>query len=1063
MLDLTYTFLSLEFSGLVVALALLGLGLLLFRSSRSLVKWAGGAIGVVAVVLSVGAISHLVRVSQIDDRFPAPGEMVDLDGHRVHVLAEGPEEGPAVVWFAGGYIGGLGFHQHHAALRNEVRSILIDRAGTGWSEAGPFPRTTKVQAEEVIEVLKRTGEKGPFIFAGHSFGGLLAINVARRWPEQTAAVVMMDATPLDVIFYGLDKDGLRAISNVGLIMTLQRIFGFYRSADPVGPDGSDDVEFTNPMGVMQYISARARFGVAVSSAFEELTPEGLIDRAYDSVVFDGELGDTPLYLVAPKDEDPETQPYAEMVAGGAGPEADRFVAFLKATRERYLAASDRSQRIVAPPGTGHNFVYEDPEFVVETVRRVVADAKAELDEYRSLTTEWPGPYGGVPPVNLATPENLERAAMKAIGDKRTEVEIIAENRSPADFENTILALEASGLALARVRQLLGIFTSTSSNPKIAGVQSRVAPLVAKLEDEVSHNERLFARVKAVHENLPGSAPDADGRRLVEVTYERMLRAGADLSADEKAQLKDINAKLAAAVARFGQNANQDEARLVVFVDDAAELKGLPAAQLAAAKAAAESRDRPDSWAIPITRPSVWPVLTNVESRAVREKVWRKWVTRGGNDGELDNGPVMTEILRLRGQKAKLLGYPSFAHYQTSARMVGTPEVAMDMMQRTWDALIEPTRKSIADMQAIVDAEGGEFELQAWDRLYYDEKLKQQRFEFNSADILPYFSLENVVDAMTWAATQVYEFEFREIDDIPTVSPDIRVFEVLRGGEVVGVIWMDLFARLGKGPASWAAEYRTAEDFRGKEIPLVVLHSAAQKPVDGGAVLVDWPRANVIFHEFGHTLQTLSNRAIYPSLGVLHVPWDFIEVPSLLNERWFMTDEVISRFLRHHETNAPMPQDLRDKLRRSLSYDRVFSATQNYLGGAIVDMRLHLLADGREIDAEAVEAEVVSELDMPPAIDLILYVPHAFHTFSPQYAAGVYTYLWSDAIAADLAEAFVEAPDGFYDLNVARRYRDTILDIGNMRPVEDSFREFRGRDPDPDALLRRFGLLEANGE
>ena len=1058
MLDATYTFLSNDYSGLVIAIILLVIGVLITRVTRGTGwKWLGRGVSLVAIVLAVGAITHIYRVSQIDKRFPAPGNMVDLGNHKIHVLTEGPKEGPAIVWFAGGHIGGLGFYQHHAALRDEVRSILIDRPGTGWSDAGPFPRTTAKQAEEVISVLQRSGEEGPFIFAGHSFGGLLAINVARRWPEKTAAVVMMDATPPDVIMYGLDKEGLRGFAKSGYRMTLMHIFGLYRSTNPVDSEGNDDVNYTNPMGVMSYQWTKARFGVAASSAFEELTPEGLEDRAFDTIILDGELGDIPLYLVAPKDGDPQTEPYAQMIAGGPGPRAERFVQFLKSTREQYLNASTNSTRVVAPDGTGHNFIYEDIPFTVETMRDVVADVKSAEAEYRRLTTEWPGPYGGVPPVDQATPDAMERAFNRAIREKRGEINAIANNDEPATFANTVLPLEASGLALARIQQLFGIFSTTATNEDIAAVQGRVAPVTAVLADEAAHNATLFARLKEVYDGLPESAPDADGRRLVEVHYQDMLRRGAALSAAEKAQLKKLNADLAALVTKFGQNANRDEAQLVVFVEDAKSLDGLPPPQLAAAKAAAEARGQPEQWAIPISRPTVWPLLTHVHNRALREEVWRKWVTRGGNDGELDNGPVMTEILRLRGEKAKLLGYPNFAAYQTSARMVGTPEVAMKMMLDTWDALMEPTTEAIAAMQAIADSEGTDFELQPWDKLYYEAKLKAKQFNFNAAEVLPYFSLDNIVKAMTWSATQVYGFEFREVKNFPVVSDDIRVFEVHRDGALVGAIWMDLFARQGKGPASWAAEYRTAEDFRGKQLPLVVLHSAAQKPADGGPILVDWPRANVIFHEFGHTLQTLSNATRYPSLGALRVPWDFIEVPSLLHERWMMTDAVIDQFLVHHETGEPMPRDLRQTLIDSLNYDRVFSATLNYLGGAIVDMRLHLLADGQVIDAEAVEAQVIKELNMPQAIDLILYAPHAFHTFSPQYAAGVYTYLWSDVLAANIAEKFQEAPGGFYDKPLAKRYRETLLDIGNTRPVDEAYREFLGGEPDPWALLRRFGI------
>ncbi|MGH8035906.1 MAG: M3 family metallopeptidase, partial [Lysobacterales bacterium] len=272
------------------------------------------------------------------------------------------------------------------------------------------------------------------------------------------------------------------------------------------------------------------------------------------------------------------------------------------------------------------------------------------------------------------------------------------------------------------------------------------------------------------------------------------------------------------------------------------------------------------------------------------------------------------------------------------------------------------------------------------------------------------------------------------------------------------LWVDLFQRAGKGPASWAAQYRSAEKFRGQVLPLVALHSAVPQPLNDEPALVPWERANVIFHEFGHALHMLSNDATYPSLGSLYVPWDFIEVPSLLNERWLMDRKLLKRFARHYQTGEPMPDEMIDRIQQAAEYDRVFSASLNYLGSAMVDMRLHLLADGRDINAMAEEQSILQELELPPATDLVLYVPHAFHTFSEQYAAGVYTYLWSDVIAADIAEAFLKSPGGLYDQSVANRYFSTILSAGNTLPAAEEFRNFRGRDPDPNALLRRFNLV-----
>ena len=1062
MLDATYAFLSLEYSGLIIAIAILGVAFaVVARAQSNSIKWLGRLIGLTGVVLAVGAISHLVRVSQIDENIPPPGTMVDLGGYKVHVLAEGPDDGPTIVWFAGGYIGGLGHYADHVALRDEVRSILIDRPGTGWSEAGPFPRTTAVQAEEMMAVLDELGESGPFIFAGHSFGGLLAANIARRYPDRTAAVVLMDATPLDVIVYGLDKTTLRSFSTIGLRHSLRLIFGLYRSPLPLDADGNVDVALSQPMRVRAYVENRARMGVASASAFEELTPEGLDDRAFETMLFAGELGDMPLYLIAPG-KDASTALYAQMVAENAE-EGDRFVRFLQATRERYLDMSNNSTRIYAPEGTGHNFIYERPDFLPEAMRRIVAEVNAasaaRAGDYAQLTTQWPGPFGGLPPVELATPDKLWSAYQRAAAEKRDEMASIGVNIEPATFENTILAFESSGLALERLDKLFGIFATTTDTPGIREIAPKVAALRQEIDDEILFDRRLFERVQAVHSALPMSAPSNEAIRLTNVIHDRFVRGGAALSEGQQAELKAINARLAELRTRFAQNVMADERSLGVIVRDRQRLDGLTDTQIGAARSLAEARGINGAWVIAINRPSVWPVLTNVHSRSLREEVWRTWVTRGGNEGPNNNAPVVNEILKLRGEKARIYGYPTFAHWQTEARMAGTPDTAMDLMLQTWELLREPTRKEIEDLQAIADAEGADFELQPWDRLYYAEKYRQQNFNLDADDIKPYMALQNVVDAMFWTAGEVYGFEFQALPDVATVSPDIDVYAVSRDGEDIGVLWVDLFSRPGKSPSSYAGEYRTQETFRGKVLPLVALHSAVTPPTGDEPVLVDWERANVIFHEFGHTLQTLSNTASYPSLGALRAPWDFIEVPALLHERWFMDETVFKQFARHHETGEPIPDELYDRIIAARKYDRVFGASYNYIGAAIVDMRLHLLADGRDIDAMAVERQVLDEVGLPEAYDLVLHVPHAFHTFTAQYAAGVYTYLWSDVIAADIAEAFLESPDSLYDKETAQRYRELILEPGNAVDVADAFREFRGREPDPAAFMRRFDLLD----
>lgn len=685
-------------------------------------------------------------------------------------------------------------------------------------------------------------------------------------------------------------------------------------------------------------------------------------------------------------------------------------------------------------------------------------AAGDGDDLAELTTNWPGPYGGLPPVDQVTPARLEAAYRQAVEVKRRQIRAITSTRQRPTFQNTILPLEASGKALERVRALLDIRTSTASTEDIRSVAARVTPLGAGLDDEIAHDTRLFSRVEAVFAGLPDSAPTPEARRLVQVLRDDMVFRGAELPVQQKARLQQINEQLAALSARFDQNVAREEESLAVFVPDETQLKGLSEAQRQAAKVAAKSRGHADEWAIPIQRPTVWPVLTRADSRALREQVFRLWITRGDHRGQYDNAPVMKDILRLRGEKAKVLGYPSYAHLATSRRMAGTPEVALEMMQRAWDLLLPKTRAEIATLQALADAEGGSFKIEPWDRLYYAEKLRQRQLSLDGEAVRPYLTLDNVTRGMMWAAQRTFGLDFRRLDGIPVVAPGIEVYEVSRGAEVIGILYLDMFQRTGKGPSSWTTQYRAAERGSNDVLPVAALHSNVVKPIDGTPPLLAWEVANVIFHEFGHALHMLSNGARYPSLGSLHVPWDFIEVPSLLNERWLLDKEVLAKFARHYRTGEAMPAELTAKVEQGIQHDRVFSVTLDYLATALVDMRLHLMADGREIDAVAAEKKIQAELGMPGAVAPTLAISHAHHTFSQEYAAGVYTYLWSDAIAADIAEAFLGAPGGLYDQGVAARYRRTILEAGNTRPMSEAFRDFRGRDPDPDALFRRFDLL-----
>lgn len=684
---------------------------------------------------------------------------------------------------------------------------------------------------------------------------------------------------------------------------------------------------------------------------------------------------------------------------------------------------------------------------------------------QALLSPWPTcglPHlGGLPPYDRATPAALAEALPVAVEAQRRALLAITQNPAAPSFDNTVAALEDGGRSLRDLRTLMMAVASTASTGEMPAVAQRLAPLVPALELEIAHDPVLLGRIDAVWQRRHASGLDPEQVRLVEVLRDRMLQAGAALPLPAKQRLVAINGRLAALSAQFAQNLLADQSAQVVWLESQDDLAGLSEPQRQAAAAAARALGREGQWAIPNQRPAVWPFLTHSTRRDLRERVWRLWNDRCDNDGPHDNKPVIAEILRLRGERARLLGHPSHAHGVLAQRMARTPETAMAVMRRTWDTVLAASQRQLAEYQVIADAEGAGLALAPWDRLHYAEKLRRQRFQLDAEQVRQYLTLAGMLEAMFWAAGRVHGLSFEELHGLPRLHESIRVFEVRRDEAVVGVLYVDLFQRPGKAHGSHQHQMRAAESFRGRVLPISNMVSGLPPPVAAEPVLLPWEYANVLFHEFGHALHMLLNGARYPSLGSLQVAWDLVELPSLLNEYWLRDRELLGRFARHHETGEPMPLALIERLEAGLRYDRIFSVNLDYLGSAIVDMTLHQMADGtgREIDAVAVERETLAGLGMPQAWDLILRVTSNAHSFAGGYDAGLYGYLWADLMAADAAEAFLQSRGGLYDVEVARAWRDTILSVGHVVPADLAFRRFRDRDPDPGALMRRFGLVD----
>ncbi|MFV1969296.1 MAG: M3 family metallopeptidase, partial [Pirellulaceae bacterium] len=527
-------------------------------------------------------------------------------------------------------------------------------------------------------------------------------------------------------------------------------------------------------------------------------------------------------------------------------------------------------------------------------------------------------------------------------------------------------------------------------------------------------------------------------------------------ASDKAKLSSINQSLAGLFTQFTQNVLADEQGYVTWIEDQADLAGLPDSVVSAMAAAAKQRGKPGRWAVSNTRSSMDPFLTYANNRQLREKVWRNYYNRGDNGDEHDNNAIITEILGLRAERAKLLGYPTHAHWRLERTMAKTPEAAMELMLKVWPKAVARVRQEVADMQTIADAEENGVTIEPWDYRYFAEKVRKAKYDLDFNEVKPYLQLEKLVEAMMWAAGQLYGLQFKPINNVPVFHPDVRVFEVTGAeGRQVGLWYLDPYARKGKQSGAWMTEYRVQENIDQPITPLISNNSNFVKGAEGAPVLIPWDDGTTLFHEFGHALHGLLSAVRYPSQSGTSVVRDYVEFPSQLFEHWLPTPEVLNRFAIHYKTGKPIPAELLAKIKRAQTFNKGFE-TVEYLASALVDMKLHLAGDV-EIDPDAFEREALAELGMPKEIVMRHRTPHFQHIFaSDAYSAGYYSYLWSEVLTADAAEAFAEA-GSYYDQALAKRLHDTIMSVGDTIDPADGFRAFRGRDVDPRALLRKRGF------
>jgi peptidyl-dipeptidase Dcp len=691
----------------------------------------------------------------------------------------------------------------------------------------------------------------------------------------------------------------------------------------------------------------------------------------------------------------------------------------------------------------------------ETLEKTVPPKAQE----NPLLQPWQTPFE-TPPFAEIAPEHFLPAFEQAFADHAAEIAAITHDPSTPDFANTITALERSGKLLSRVAAVFYDLVSAHSNPAILEIDKEVSLRMARHWNPIMMNAVLFGRIAMLHENRSSLGLTGEEMRLLERTYTRFHRSGAGLDEAAKARKAEINERLAHLGTSFSHHLLGDEQDwfLELGEDDRA---GLPDSFVAAAKAAAEERGMAGKAILTLSRSSVEPFLKSSDRRDLREKVYRAFTARGDNGNANDNKEAIVEILALREESAKILGFPTYAAYRLEDSMAKTPDAVRGLLERVW----KPARaRALADrdaLQAMIAEEGGNFTLAPWDWRYYAEKLRQVRANFDDAAIKPYLVLDHMIEASFDCATRLFGVTFAERKDIPVWHPDVRVWEVSdRDGNHKALFYGDYFARPSKRSGAWMTSLRDQQKLDGAIAPLVINVCNFAKGADGQPSLLSPDDARTLFHEFGHGLHGMLSDVTYPSLSGTSVFTDFVELPSQLYEHWQEQPQVLRQFAKHYQTGEPLPDDLLQRFLAARKFNQGF-ATVEFVSSALLDLEFHTQPASASRDVAAFEKAELEKIGMPAEIALRHRPTQFGHIFSgDHYASGYYSYMWSEVMDADAFGAFEEAGN-IFDPATAKRLHDDIYSSGGSRDPEEAYVAFRGREPEADALLRRRGLLETS--
>lgn len=669
-------------------------------------------------------------------------------------------------------------------------------------------------------------------------------------------------------------------------------------------------------------------------------------------------------------------------------------------------------------------------------------------------TDWDTPFGA-PPFGEIKTEHFMPAFEKTMEMHMAQIEAIANDDSVPNFANTIDQMELAGAELTRVARVFFNLTGTESSPELQELQRQISPMLTRHRNQIQMNEALFKRVKVVYDSRNDSNLSAEQMRLIERLYDGFVRTGANLEGEQRERLAAINERISALTTEFGQNMLNDSREFILVLEEP-DLDGLPQSAIDAAAAQAESRDMPGKYVITLNRSSVEPFLQFSSRRDLREKAFNGWALRGDNDNEFDNKANVGEIVQLRAERAKLLGYKHHSDYVLTNTMAETPEAAMELLEKVWAPAVAQAEKERQWILELMAEEGADFELAPWDWRYYTEKVRKARFDLDQAEVAVYFELENMIEAKFYVANRLFGLTFEERSDIPVYNPVVRVWEVKdAAGNSIGLFYGDYYARSTKRTGAWMSSFRNQQKLAGDVKPLIINNMNLNKPAEGEATLMTFSDAVTLFHEFGHALHGLLSNVEYPTLAGTSVPRDWVEFPAQLYEHFIEQPYMLEKFARHYETNEPMPAELLQRIKDAGNFNQGF-ATVEYTASALVDMAYHRMEEVGEIDVRAFEDEVLTALGKPKEIIMRHRSTHFGHIFAGGYDSAYYAYMWSEILDADGFDAFLEVND-IFDEETSQRLYDYIYSRGDTLNYLDAYTGFRGRAPTTDALLRNRGF------